>query len=58
MCPPVFISSNGCVAFASSVPNDVFGLIYTRRVDGIIMISLANNRPTLYKVLSILDVGT
>jgi hypothetical protein len=45
MCPPVFISSNRCVAFVSSVPNkDVFGLVYTRCISRIIMISFANNR--------------
>jgi hypothetical protein len=58
MCPLVFIGLNRFVVFASLVSsNGVFGLVYTRRVDVIIMISLANNWPTLHQALSILDMG-
>jgi hypothetical protein len=43
-CLSVFVSLNGCVAFASSVPSDdVFCLVHIRHVVGIIMISLSNN---------------
>jgi hypothetical protein len=35
---------NVCIAFASSVPsNNVFDLVYTRRVVGLIMINFVNN---------------